>query len=126
MTTETLLFFQGHKDVLPLYARLEKALLECVPTMTTSVSKTQISFYNKRCFGTVSFNPVRCAAERPPIWMTVSFGLGYRKESPRIDGAVQPYPNRWTHHMLIAAIEEIDTEMLGWLQEAAEFSARKR
>lgn len=126
MSGEILMFFQGHEDVLPIYIRLEEALLERVPAMTVRVSKTQIGLYNRRSFGAVSFNPVRRAAHRPPVWMTVTFGLGYRKESPRIDVATEPYPNRWTHHVMISSAEEIDEELLGWLQEAAEFSAAKR
>lgn len=126
MTGDILLFFQGHEEALPLYTHLEEALLERVPAMTVRVSKTQISFYNRRSFGAVSFNPVRRAAQRPPVWMTVTFGLGYRKESPRIDVATESYPNRWTHHVMISSAEEIDEELLGWLQEAAEFSAAKR
>ena len=58
--------------------------------------------------------------------MTVTFGLGYRKESPRIDVATEPYPGRWTHHVMVGSAEEIDEELLGWIQEAAAFSASKR
>ena len=50
----------------------------------------------------------------------------YKKESPRIDVASEPYPNRWTHHMLIASEEEIDDELMSWIKEAAAFSAGKR
>lgn len=126
MTVETFMFFQEHEEALPLYARLEEALLAKIPAMTIRISKTQIGFYNQRSFGAVSFNPVRRVADRPAIWMTVTFGLGYRKESPRIDGATEPYPNRWTHHVMVSSVEEIDAELLGWLLEAAEFSAAKR
>lgn len=126
MTSETILFFQGHEEVLPLYNRLETALLERIPDMHIRVSKTQISFSVRRGFGAVSFNPVRCATQRPRVWMTATFGLSYRKESPRIDVVTEPYPNRWTHHMMISSEEEIDDELLDWLEEAAAFSAAKR
>ena len=126
MNADTLLFFQGHAEALPLYEQFEQALLERIPGTTIRVSKTQISFYNRRSFGAVSFNPVRRAAERPPVWFTVTFGLNERKKSPRIDAAIEPYPNRWTHHVLISSIEDIDEELLGWLEEAAVFSAAKR
>ena len=56
----------------------------------------------------------------------MSFGLNYRKESPRIDAAVEPYPNRWTHHVMIGSEEEIDAELLDWIAEAAAFSRAKR
>lgn len=57
--------------------------------------------------------------------MTVTFVLGYRKESPRIDVATEPYPNRWTHHVMVGCVEEIDEELMNWIQEAAEFSAER-
>lgn len=126
MTGETILFFQEHEEVLPLYERLETALLERIPDMHIRASKTQISFSVRRGFGAVSFNPVRRADQRPPVWMTVTFGLSYHKDSPRIDVATEPYPNRWTHHIMVSSEEEIDEELLGWLEEAAAFSATKR
>lgn len=125
MTGETILFFQEHEEVLPLYERLETALLERIPDMHIRVSKTQISFSVRRGFGAVSFNPVRRAEQRSPVWMTVTFGLSYHKDSPRIDVATEPYPNRWTHHIMVSSEEEIDEELLGWLEEAAAFSATK-
>ena len=55
----------------------------------------------------------------------ITFETGRRIESPRIDVAAEPYPNRWTHHMLISRAEEIDGELMEWVREAAEFSAGK-
>ena len=74
----------------------------------------------------MSFNPCRKAKDHTAVWMTVTFGLGYRKGSPRIDIATEPYPGRWTHHVMVGSPDEIDEELLGWIQEAAEFSASKR
>ena len=94
--------------------------------MKVKGAKTQISFSNKRGFAFVSFNPCRRAKERPAVWMTVSFGLGYRKEAERVDVATEPYPGRWTHHVPLRRQSEIDDELMGWIREAAEFSAEKR
>ncbi|MGM9590927.1 MAG: DUF5655 domain-containing protein [Faecousia sp.] len=58
--------------------------------------------------------------------MTVTFGLGHHKESTRIDVATEPYPGRWTHHVMVRTPDEIDEELLDWIQEAADFSASKR
>ena len=126
MNVDILFFFNDHMDALPLYERLEGLILEQISDTKIKVSKTQINFSNKRGFAFVSFNPCRRAKERPEVWMTVTFGLGYRKESPRIDVATEPYSNRWTHHVMVGSEEEIDTELMGWIREAAEFSARKR
>ena len=126
MNADILFFFNDHMDALPLYERLEELILEQIPDAKIKVSKTQISFSNKRGFAFVSFNPCRKVNDRPDVWMTVTFGLSYRKDSPRIDVATEPYPNRWTHHIMMGSEEEIDGELMGWICEAAEFSASKK
>ena len=126
MNTDILFFFNDHMAALPLYARLEGQILEQIPDVKIKVSKTQISFSNKRGFAFVSFNPCRKVKERPEVWMTVTFGLSYRKESHRIDVATEPYPNRWTHHVMVDSEDEINDELMGWIREAAEFSTNKR
>ena len=126
MNADILFFFNDHKDAFPFYERLEGLILEQIPDAKIKVSKTKISFSNKRGFAFVSFNPCRRDKERPEVWMTITFGLSYRKDSPRIDAATEPYPNRWTHHVMVGSEEEIDAELMGWIREAAEFSASKR
>ena len=126
MSDDILLFFSQHMEALPLYEKLEERILTEIPDVKVKAARTQISFSNKRGFAFVSFNPCRRAKERPAAWMTVSFGLGYRKEAERIDVATEPYPGRWTHHVMVGSTSEIDEELLGWLKEAAEFSASKR
>ena len=126
MEADILFFFRDHPETLTIYEVLEKEILSRIPDVKIKVSKTQISFSNKRGFAFVSFNPCRKAKDRPPVWMTVSFGLEYRKESPRIDVATEPYPNRWTHHVMVGSKEEIDDELVDWICEGAAFSAGKR
>ena len=126
MNNNILLFFGQHIEALPLYEKLEDQILMKIPEVKIKVAKTQISFSNKRGFAFVSFIPCRRAKERPAAWMTVSFGLGYRKEAERIDVATEPYPGRWTHHVMVGSTAEIDEELLAWIKEAAEFSASKR
>ena len=126
MNQDILLFFDKHPEALPLYEAFEERILAEIRDVKIKVQKTQITFSNKRNFAFVSFLPVRKAGERPDIYIAVTFGLSYRKESPRIDAATEPYPNRWTHHMLISRTEEIDDELMGWIEEAAVFSAGKR
>ena len=109
-----------------MYEKLEEQILTGIPDVKIKVAKTQITFANKRGFAFVSFNPCRRGKERPEVWMTVTFGLGYRKESPRIDVATEPYPGRWTHHVMVGSAEEIDEELMEWIREAAAFSAGKR
>ena len=122
MDNDILFFFGERMEALPMYERLENAILTRIPDVKIKVAKTQITFANKRGFAFVSFNPCRKAKDRPAVWMTVTFGLGCRKGSSRIDVATEPYPGRWTHHVMVGSAEEIDEELLGWIQEAAEFA----
>lgn len=123
---DILLFFNEHADALPIYERLEEQILARIPDVRIRAAKTQISFSDPWGFAYVSFNPCRKAKERPKGWLTLTFGLGYRKESARIDAATEPYPNRWTHHVMLGSPAEVDEELMEWICEAAAFSAAKR
>ena len=123
---DTLLFFNERPTALPIYQVLEEKILVEIQDVNIKVQKSQIAFSNRHNFAFVSFIPVRKAKEYPKVYITVTFGLSYKKESSRIDVATEPYPNRWTHHVLVSSIEEIDDELLGWIKEASDFSAVKR
>lgn len=125
ITADELFFFDAKPAALPLYETFRKAVLDRIPDARIEVKKTQISFFNRHMFAAVSFTPVRRAKDRPDPFLTITFGLPYRKESPRIDASVEPYPNRWTRHMMIGAESEIDSELLSWIEEAAAFAAYK-
>ena len=122
---EILQFFDAHPDAFPLYDKFEKRVTEHVPEVRIKVQKTQISFYNRHMFACVSFARVRKKKDCPDSYIVVTFGLDHRAVSPRIDIATEPYPNRWTHHVLISELSEIDDELMAWVEEAASFSDRK-
>lgn len=83
--------------------------------MTIKVTKTQISFRSRYVFAMASL-PYRRMKDWPKEYLMLSFGLNYRKDSPRIVQAVEAYPNRWTHHVIVERTEYLDDELLGcWL-----------
>ena len=125
MTDEEKLFFAGCPEALALYEPFRARVLAAVPDAHIRVQKTQITFADRHGFAFVSRLAVRRKAERPPVWITVSFGLRRRLPSPRVDGAVEPYPERWTHHVMIGDPSEIDGELMDWIGEAAAFAAMK-
>ena len=126
MTSEELLFFNEMPDALPIYETFRNRVTEEIPDVRIDIKKTQISFSNKRMFACVSFIKARRAKDRPSPYLVVTFGLVHQAQSPRIDVATEAYPNRWTHHVTVGTPEEIDDELMGWVREAAEFSASKR
>lgn len=126
MAPAVLFFFEKDPAVLPIYEAFEARTLAEVENVSIRVQKTQITFTNPRVFAAVSFLPVRKKAERPEHYLTLTLGLNRRLDSPRVDAASEPYPTRWTHHLLLSSPEEIDGELAAWVKEAAAFSASKR
>ena len=125
VTMEEMLFFDSHPTAIPLYETLKSRILTEIPDARIEVRKTQISFFTRHMFAAASFTPVRRVKDRPDPFLTVTFGLRHRVPSPRIDAVSEPYPNRWTHHVMIGSTEEVDDELAGWLREAAAASSGK-
>ena len=127
MDFDTIAFFeaQKHPEALPLYEALEGRILAEVDGVRIKVQKSQITFYNRRLFACASFARVRRKAELPSCWLVVTVGLARRLDSPRVAVATEPYPGRWTHHIVISDPAEVDDELMGWVREAAAFAAAK-
>ena len=126
INADVLSFFDKHPQALPLYQTFAERVFKEVEEVSIRVQKTQITFSNEHNFAFVSFLPTRKAKDRPKVYIVITFGLRYHLESPRIDVASEPYPNRWTHHVLVSSEAEIDEELMGWVKEASVFSAGKR
>ena len=126
MDQNTLFFFNEHPAAIPLYEAFEVRLLSELEGVVIQPQKSQITLKNRRVFGAVSFLPARRAKDRPDPYITVTLGLNRREGSPRVDQASEPYPGRWTHHLVIGSAEEIDDELMAWVKEAYDFAASKR
>ena len=125
LDADALLFFNAHAAALPLFEALEKTLFERFPEAQKRVQKTQITYYHKHVFACVSFARVRRKAELPPSFLTLTLGLPYPLESDRVAVKTEAYPGHWTTHLVLGTEEELDGELLGWLEEAYDFSERK-
>ena len=126
MEQHTLFFFNEHPEALPLYRAFEERLLAELEGVIIQPQKSQITLKNRRVFGAVSFLAARKAKDRPAPYITITLGLNRWEGSPRIDQASEPYPGRWTHHLVIGSAEEIDDELMAWVREAYDFAAAKR
>ena len=122
MTSAELLFFKDRPEALPLYVALAERMLTAFPNVTVEVKKTQITFRKRYGFAFVSLRKMKGC---PEVFIIVSFGLSYRLDSPRIHIAVEPYPNRWTHPVIVADVNEIDDELMDWLTKAHDFALVK-
>ena len=122
MTAEVLAFLGGDPGKLAIFEAYEAAVLACGES-TRKVTKTQISWGNPYLFAMLS-HPRR-AADRKAGALLATFGLGRRLDSPRIFQAVEPYPGRWTHHLVLSGPEDVDGEAAAWLAEAWAFAREK-
>ena len=122
---DTLLFFDGRHAALDLYEAFERKLYDAFPNVNKRVQKTQITFYNRHMFACVSFARVKRKSELPEGYMVITLGLPSPLDSTRVAVKVEPYPGRWTHHIVISQPEELDDELLSWIRQAYDFANAK-
>ena len=123
MTQDELQFFASHGAALPIYTELRSRVFAQWPDVEVRVARTQITFKARYGFAFVSTR--RMGRRCPEVFIIVSFGLGREVRSERIFAASEPYPNRWTHHVIVASPDEVDGELMGWLAEAHDFALNK-
>ena len=123
---DTLMFFGNHQDALKLYQAFEDLLYNAFPNVGKRVQKTQITFSNRYVFACVSFSQVKRKSELPKGYMVVTLGLPAPLDSGRVAVKTEPYPNRWTHHIVISKLEELDEELFSWIRDAYAFAQAKR
>ena len=122
---DTLMFFDGHLDTLELYRAFEGLLYDAFPIVNKRVQKTQISFFNRHVFACVSFARVKWKVKLPEGYMVITLGLPAPLESARIAVKSEPYPGRWTHHIVVSRPEDLDGELVSWIGEAYAFADAK-
>ena len=125
MDTATLLFFEQQPAALPLYEAFADAVIRQYPDTKVKVQKSQISFSNRYMFACVSFAPVKKKKELPDPYLVVTLGMSYPLESSRVAVKTEPYPGRWTTHIVLEDEKEVDGELLKWVAEAYDFANTK-
>lgn len=112
-------FFSKMPEIIELYESLKHMLLDRYPGTSISVQKSQIAFRsNGHPYCRVWLPTFRKIKGFSGSYMIITLGLRRRLESPRVVQAVEPYPDRWTHHIPINSISELDIELFAWIDEA--------
>lgn len=124
MNGDLLYFFEKMPAALYLYEAIEQKIMAELANVHMKVQKTQITFYNKHNFACVSL-PYRRIKGRPDVYVILTFGLMHRIDDARIAQAVEPYPNRWTHHVIVQSPLEVDRQLMAWVREAYDLSLSK-
>lgn len=122
---DVLMFFNNHANALPLYEAFETRLYRMLPKTTVKVQKTQITFSNRHVYACVSFLRAKKKAELPASYIVITLGLPYPLESERVAAKTEPYPGRWTTHIVVSRQDEVDDELFSWVRQAYEYSEEK-
>ncbi len=125
MDAATLQFFEQQPEALPLYEAFADAVIRQYPDTKVKVQKSQISFSNRYMFACVSFARVKKKKELPDPYLVVTLGMSYPLESSRVAVKTEPYPGRWTTHIVLGDEKEVDGELLKWVAEAYDFANTK-
>ena len=64
-------------------------------------------------------------AELPESYMVITLGLSEPLFSQRVAVRTEPYPGRWTHHIVLSTPEELDEELFLWIMAAYAFAETK-
>ncbi len=110
-------FFADHAESRPLFDVLRRTLDDLGP-IELAVSKSQIAFWgmgHRSAFARV-WLPTRYLQRVAPLVLTL--GFRYRDVSPRWKEIVEPQPGRFTHHLELWALTDIDEEVRAWLKAA--------
>lgn len=121
MTGEELAYLGRETCLVPLYAHLRKNILDLYPKSEIRVHKTMISFRHPMPFCYVSLPTRPLAKEHPDKYLAVSLLLSERVEHPRIAQIAEPYPGRFTHHLMLSQFTEVDPLLLRWIQQSHNF-----
>ena len=122
---EVMAFFSPQPSSLPLYEAFVSRLKDEFGEVTRRVQKTQITFYNRHVYACVSRQRILPLGRLPRPYLVITLGLPYPLNSERVAVKCEPYPGRWTTHLVIGREEEIDDELMKWVREAYEFALRK-
>ena len=110
-------FFHDRPLELNLYSVFAAAVRERRPQTITRFRRSQITFAGRRGFAAVWIPPFKVRG-RPEHYIVVSFAADRRIDHRRIVSVAEPYPHRWTHHVLVSCPEDVDDLLLDWVEQA--------
>jgi len=122
---EEALFFNKIPEMFPMYVAIRNTICANFEDVKVTVQKTQIAFSNKYQFVFVSL-PLRKIKDSPGVYILLTLGMGRKIEHPRIAVSTEPYPGRWTHHIIIENENDVDAQIKEWISEAYHFANTKK
>jgi Domain of unknown function (DUF5655) len=101
-------------EIVELYKRLDDVIRRC-GEVVVAPTKTRVLFKVRTVFASVAVSK---------NWLDVVFVLGRRLKHRRIKKAQEEYPGI-VHFLRIEKAEDLDTDLVGWLQDAYDYRKQK-
>ena len=108
-------YFQGYPQSGKLFDRLEE-LTNQLGEVEVRVTKSQVGFWRTKAFAYAWVPEKYLRRKSAPLVLSVP--LRRRDASPRWKQVVEPYPGRFTHHLELYRLDDLDGEVEKWLLEA--------
>ena len=108
-------FFEGQDESRQLIEAL-RSVVEGIGSADVRVTKSQISFRRRMAFAWVWMPGKYLRRKSAPLVLTLSFRG--RVPSPRWKEIVEPSPGRFTHHLELYSVDDIDDQVRDWLRHA--------
>ena len=107
--------FAGHEDSRPLFEALRR-MVETIGPATLRITKSEIAFRRRTAFAWAWIPGKYLRGKPAPLVLTLL--LCGRHPSPRWKKIVEPSPGRFTHHLELFSLKDLDDEVRGWLRDA--------
>jgi hypothetical protein len=108
-------YFAGKDESRRLFEAL-RDIVHSIGMAEIRVTKSQIAFHRRKAFAWAWIPGKYLRGKSAPLVLTLSFR--HRDNSPRWKEVVEPAPGRFTHHLELWSVSDIDDEARDWLWEA--------
>ena len=99
-------------------ARVREVLATSHPDVTERTTVSQVALRRRRGFA-VLWRPRQYLGDAAAE-LVLSLALPHPLESSRFKEVVHPSRTTWMHHLEVASVDDLDTEVIGWVLEAAD------
>ena len=119
MDVQEISFFWKMPSVIPLYETLRAMLMSRWPNTAITVQKSQIAFrQNGHPYCRVWLPTFKRLKGISGDALMITLGFRYPLNNSRVAAMAEPYPNRWTIHIPIHTLNDVDEELLDFIKES--------
>lgn len=119
MDVQEISFFWEMPSVIPIYKALHDQVVQLWPATTITVQKSQIAFrQNGHPYCRVWLPTFKRLKGVSGDALMITLGFRYPLNNARVAAMAEPYPNRWTIHIPIHTLNDLDEELLDFIKES--------